>query len=596
MPVNSENTVNAGKIIVGIDYGTTYSGVSYVTSDKSDIDDIKIVMNWPGGGGSLLKTPTRIAYARENSQIKSNKWGFDVNPKLISYSWTKLLLDKNAAVGDHDDPALSNIEGPGMLRLPEFRDAMGVCEDFLREIYLHVSSNLQRQLTDSIFRSTPMECWITLPAIWSDEAKDATLAAARRAGFGSKTRDEVYTIAEPEAAAIATLKRYSMPGNLNPIKPLENILICDCGGGTVDITTYTVTQVSPRLDFDELCIGVGGKCGSTYIDRNLHSLLSKRFGAAFDKLPFAQKGPGSRLMSSFEKYKQDFGLRDDRDDIREIGPITLDVADSDFYDDEERVVRLTYEDMEGLFDPVIEEITNLVGKQVAVAKESKNAEIDRIILVGGFAESPYLHNALDEWCWRNGGIMLICPPRPQSAVVCGAALRGLEGIAPRVKYARRHYGISLNFPFREGIDPEEKAFFDEWDDTKRCMHRMQWLISKGDEVVQGTSRTVACNQSYSPGVSRVHRLNLYSCSLADAPEYCTHPRVDQNGVIISKFDANFNYGTAAKSRYNPKRGKTIHLCDFNIEVVFGDKGNNLRFKFIVNGNVISTADIEFNQQ
>jgi hypothetical protein len=84
----------------------------------------------------------------------------------------------------------------------------------------------------------------------------------------------------------------------------------------------------------------GGKCGSTYIDRNLHTLLSKRFGSKFDDLPFSQKGPGSRFMASFETYKKSFGLNDDRD-IREIGPIRLDLPDSDHYDEDERSVKLT---------------------------------------------------------------------------------------------------------------------------------------------------------------------------------------------------------------------------------------------------------------
>jgi hypothetical protein len=66
----------------------------------------------------------------------------------------------------------------------------------------------------------------------------------------------------------------------------------------------------------------------------------------------------------------------------------------------------------------------------------------------------------------------------QSAVVRGATLRGLEGIAPRMKHVRRHYGIDLSKCFREGIDPEEKHFFDRMDNTKRCRHRMEWLISK----------------------------------------------------------------------------------------------------------------------
>ena len=66
----------------------------------------------------------------------------------------------------------------------------------------------------------------------------------------------------------------------------------------------------------------------------------------------------------------------------------------------------------------------------------------------------------------------------QSAVVRGAAIRGLEGIAPRVKHARRHYGINLASPFREGIDPEDTAYTDDWDNSKLCGDRMHWLISK----------------------------------------------------------------------------------------------------------------------
>ncbi|TVY15152.1 Heat shock protein [Lachnellula arida] len=200
-------------------------------------------------------------------------------------------------------------------------------------------------MTAATFKITPMECWITLPAIWSDEAKDATLAAAKKAGFGNREGDEVFTIAEPEAAAIATLKSFAAPDALNPIKasqnPKENILICDCGGGTIDITTYVVTQVSPYLTFDELHIGAGGKCGSTYVDRNLHSLLSEWFGSSFDELPFSQKGPGSKFMTSFETYKKSFGLSDDTGDIREIGPIRLDLPDSEHFDEDERLLILT---------------------------------------------------------------------------------------------------------------------------------------------------------------------------------------------------------------------------------------------------------------
>ena len=61
----------------------------------------------------------------------------------------------------------------------------------------------------------------------------------------------------------------------------------------------------------------------------------------------------------------------------------------------------------------------------------------------------------------------------------GAALRGLEGIAPRIKHVRRHYGISLRMDFREGIDPEDNAYYDLLDNKRKmCRSRMEWLISK----------------------------------------------------------------------------------------------------------------------
>lgn len=80
----------------------------------------------------------------------------------------------------------------------------------------------------------------------------------------------------------------------------------------------------------------------------------------------------------------------------------------------------------------------------------------------------------------------------QSAVVRGAALRGLEGIAPRMKHVRRHYGIDVVKRFREGIDPEEKHFFDRMNNTKRCHSRMKWLISKASNqrAVQDKSYSV----------------------------------------------------------------------------------------------------------
>ena len=68
--------------------------------------------------------------------------------------------------------------------------------------------------------------------------------------------------------------------------------------------------------------------------------MSERFGSAYDRIEPRRKGPGSRFMNSWETVKRDFGERGD-DRVREIGPLNLNVAGSQYYDDEETMVRLT---------------------------------------------------------------------------------------------------------------------------------------------------------------------------------------------------------------------------------------------------------------
>jgi len=61
---------------------------------------------------------------------------------------------------------------------------------------------------------------------------------------------------------------------------------------------------------------------------------------AFDNVPFGIKGPGGKLMTCFEGLKRDFGVIDNGDD-RELGPINLDVPESEFYDPVDRLVKLS---------------------------------------------------------------------------------------------------------------------------------------------------------------------------------------------------------------------------------------------------------------
>jgi hypothetical protein len=45
-------------------------------------------------------------------------------------------------------------------------------------------------------------------------------------------------------------------------------------------------------------------------------------------------------MACFEMLKQDFGRNDDRE-VRELSPLNLNIPDSEYYDGEERIAKLT---------------------------------------------------------------------------------------------------------------------------------------------------------------------------------------------------------------------------------------------------------------
>jgi molecular chaperone DnaK (HSP70) len=119
---------------------------------------------------------------------------------------------------------------------------------------------------------------------------------------------------------------------------LSPVLVCDCGGGTVDINTYRIQQTKPALEFEELAVGQGGKVGSTFIDRQFHEWLSSHFGFEFSHLDFKKKGPGSRLMKEFEAIKRDFGASPNSQKEFRVPLVLKTVGDSSYYDEDEHMV------------------------------------------------------------------------------------------------------------------------------------------------------------------------------------------------------------------------------------------------------------------
>ncbi|KAI9736755.1 MAG: hypothetical protein M1834_000959 [Cirrosporium novae-zelandiae] len=584
------------KLIVGLDFGTTYTGIAYINSQNPTDALVRVITNWPGGvtGKSseyLEKVPSAVSYDFDNpSQRQHIQWGYQIKPGNRNYTWMKLLLDENALATDYDDPALKTSIGSGMLGLPPNKSAVDVVADYLSGVYNHLMKCLRE--VNPLLDMTPIEFWCTVPAMWSEKAQDATLEAAKKAGFGSRDRDEVFQIKEPEAAAYAALK--SIASNLANVLDLgSSVLVCDCGGGTVDLTSYVVVALDPSLQLEEACVGIGGKCGATYIDRNLRDLLAKRYGPAFTNLPMSKTGPGSRVMIDFESVKKSF----DGDSSTTILPLRLIMKNftrgffnSRGYDPEEGEIQLSYQDVQSCFDPIIDKIQDLVSQQVTATSKEGSTSIKTIILVGGLGSSPYLWKRMKAWCNQNGGLRFMTPDHPWSAVSRGAALNGLEGSLVTKWRCRRHYGIAMSMRFREGIDDPNLSYVSLFYPCKYARNRVSWKFPKGDILTRDTINTIHISRDHYQQDDKHFSATLVSCNSEEAPDYFSDERVE----VVGKLDVDFREVNLAnlESTVDKNSCKVWEFC-YEVQVTIGDKTGALLFKAFHSGKEFGKTSIRY---
>jgi molecular chaperone DnaK (HSP70) len=74
------------------------------------------------------------------------------------------------------------------------RDAEQLLQDYLTALANHLIYTLEQKL-GAAFRTIPLEIVLTVPAIWSEVAKEKTLRACHAAGF--KTEEPISLVSEP---------------------------------------------------------------------------------------------------------------------------------------------------------------------------------------------------------------------------------------------------------------------------------------------------------------------------------------------------------------------------------------------------------------
>lgn len=128
---------------------------------------------------------------------------------------------------------------------------------------------------EKAFPEAPMEeqqVTLTVPASFDIVARELTLQAAKLAGLP----DNLILLEEPQAALYHWI--YSMGDNWRQLlKPGERILVCDCGGGTTDLTLLAVEEDTGELNFRRIAVGNHLLVGGDNMDLALAHHAAERF-------------------------------------------------------------------------------------------------------------------------------------------------------------------------------------------------------------------------------------------------------------------------------------------------------------------------------
>ena len=154
--------------------------------------------------GTSQKVPTTISYKDGDIQ-----WGFQTPYSGEVIRAVKLLLDEGQArIYDHARESKKIINKMN-------KDIVEIVGDYLGKIISHVNQILDRRFGNTL-SCMELNYVLTVPAVWSDKAKNSTLRAGISAGIPASS---VSLVSEPEAAALYCLNSmtHSIQVRLIPI-------------------------------------------------------------------------------------------------------------------------------------------------------------------------------------------------------------------------------------------------------------------------------------------------------------------------------------------------------------------------------------------
>jgi hypothetical protein len=510
--------MKTAKVVAAIDFGTYGSGFAWATiSERNNSVSARQVhteLSWPGAPMPAPKNLTALT-SRADGSIQA--WGYDARKK-----WNAAAVRPNGSDLDYKHSFKM-----GLIDEANAAETISLVAAYLRELVGYATSRIGK----SGYSEDEIRWCLTVPAIWTDFQKQAMRKAAEIAGLPTE-RDRLIFALEPEAAAhyarVSGIRTSAFSGGRATLmSPRSRFMVVDCGGGTIDITSY---RADADNNLEEIGNDCGGPYGSDYLNRAfVEELLRSRFRSWARMRELATEAPAAfaSVVESWELEKTQVEF-----------PVTTEVyiplpaaihrllarADLDLLSEKQdgvtEAIIATTNEVDGVFDRIVSQVLRLVDSQLAEMllqrRASKGEEV--IVLVGGFGASKYLQTRLQEHVADRA--VVVIPPEPGVAVLEGAVHYAYDPQV-RARKTKLTYGVDLSMPFVRRLDPDSKLLYDEAG-LPLCRERFSIFV-RAQEIVRVGKRVA---QTHVPvyGYQDKMSINIYATS-KPTPRY-----VDEEGV------------------------------------------------------------------
>ncbi|MBL7252716.1 Hsp70 family protein [Paractinoplanes lichenicola] len=492
-------------VVAAIDFGTHGTGYAWceVTEANRDTSQRRLVLRerWPGSGMRYPKNLTALLLDAEGEvteygHLARQRW-LDLSQDRAHDQYTYVSGFKMALKPD----SYQGMSPPGIgaRTIDSPRDAYPLVVAYLRYMYGIAMDEIGR----SGYLDDQVRWCITIPAIWDEQEKQLMRDAAEEAGL-PKDPDRLLLAIEPEVAALHCLIHLTrVLGTQNDVDITadnQRFTVVDCGGGTVDITSYRVNRSGadnrPRLA--QIARAAGGKLGSEYINQAfVEEVLGERFGGPEVMARIQQECPHAlaAMVDAWESFKvtAEAEIGPDGEPVFQrpvFLPIPGEINELLSEEVKERLAGLPGgahrlavqpDECRRLFDSVVISIIELVEEQIQEVREKDGPAggSERLLLVGGLSAASYLQLRLQNHFGANATLMV--PTDPAGAVLLGAAHYGYDPSMIRSRLARYTYGCDSAMAFRPNVDPQTKRWLDH-NGKAWCTGRYQIFIRNGDSA------------------------------------------------------------------------------------------------------------------